>query len=41
MVEKNELPCDMLDIIAKKLDFDDLFKFAAVCKSGRIFHRSY
>ncbi|XP_027351267.1 uncharacterized protein LOC113862377 [Abrus precatorius] len=41
MVEKSELPEDVFDIISKKLDFDDLFQFGGVCKSWRIFHKSY
>ncbi|KAK2440835.1 hypothetical protein QL285_012202 [Trifolium repens] len=34
------LPWDVLDIIAKKLDFDDLFNFAGVCKNWRAFHKT-
>ncbi|XP_058762410.1 uncharacterized protein LOC131635782 isoform X2 [Vicia villosa] len=34
------LPWDVLDIICKKLDFDDLFSFSGVCKSWRTFHKS-
>jgi hypothetical protein len=41
-VEENcKLPWDVLDIIAKTLDFDDLFHFAGVCKSWRAFHKIY
>jgi hypothetical protein len=40
-VEENcVLPWDVLDIIAKKLDFDDLFNFAGVCKNWRAFHKN-
>jgi hypothetical protein len=40
-VEENcVLPWDVLDIIAKKLDFDDLFNFAGVCKNWRAFHKT-
>ncbi|KAK7395363.1 hypothetical protein VNO78_15915 [Psophocarpus tetragonolobus] len=42
-IEQNndELSWDMLDIIAKKLDIDNLFQFGAVSKSWRIFHKIY
>ncbi|GAU32342.1 hypothetical protein TSUD_43840 [Trifolium subterraneum] len=41
-VEENcELPCDVLDIIIKKLDFDDLFQFAGVSRNWRAFHKIY
>jgi len=33
-----ELPCDVLDIISKTLDFDDLVRFAVVCKNWRAFY---
>ncbi|CAJ2629963.1 unnamed protein product [Trifolium pratense] len=36
-----ELPWDVLDIIIKKLDFDDLFQFAGVSKNWRAFHKIY
>ncbi|AES79590.1 putative F-box domain-containing protein [Medicago truncatula] len=36
-----QLPPEMLDIISKNLDFDDLFQFAGVCKSWREFHKIY
>jgi hypothetical protein len=39
--EKCELPWDMLDIISKTLDFDDLFQFSGVCKNWRAFHKIY
>ncbi|XP_061353037.1 uncharacterized protein LOC133297840 isoform X2 [Gastrolobium bilobum] len=38
---KSQLPWDVLDIISKKLDFDDLFQFAGVCKNWRTFHKVY
>ncbi|XP_027351335.1 uncharacterized protein LOC113862448 [Abrus precatorius] len=37
----SELPLDVLHIITKKLDFDDLFQFAGVCKSWTTVHRNY
>ncbi|CAJ2634125.1 unnamed protein product [Trifolium pratense] len=41
-VEENcELPWDVLHIIAKRLDFDDLFHFAGVCTNWRAFHKIY
>jgi hypothetical protein len=41
-VEENcELPSDVLDIIFKTLDFDDLFQIAGVCKNWRVFHKIY
>ncbi|XP_004496806.1 uncharacterized protein [Cicer arietinum] len=41
-VAKNcELPWDVLDIISKRIDFDDLFQFACVCKNWRAFHKIY
>ncbi|XP_057435484.1 uncharacterized protein LOC130728144 [Lotus japonicus] len=41
-VEKNnDLPSDVLGIIFRELDFDDLFEFAGVCKSWRIGHKHY
>ncbi|XP_061353041.1 F-box protein At2g26160-like isoform X2 [Gastrolobium bilobum] len=39
--EYSELPWDILDIISKKLDFDDLFQFAGVCKNWRTFHKVF
>jgi hypothetical protein len=39
--EYDELPWDLLDIICKTLDFDDLFQFSGVCKSWRAFHKIY
>jgi hypothetical protein len=39
--ENCELPWDVLDIICKRLDFDDLFNFAGVCKNWRAFHKMY
>lgn len=36
-----ELSWDVLDIISKSLDFDDLFQFACVCKNWRAFHKMY
>jgi hypothetical protein len=36
-----ELPWDVLDIISKKLDFEDLFHFSGVCKNWRAFHKIY
>ncbi|AES68338.1 hypothetical protein MTR_3g006140 [Medicago truncatula] len=35
------VPWDLLDIISRKLDFDDLFEFAGVCKNWREFHKIY
>ncbi|AES68336.2 hypothetical protein MTR_3g006120 [Medicago truncatula] len=32
---------DMLDVISRDLDFDDLFQFAGVCKNWREFHKIY
>jgi hypothetical protein len=41
-VEENcQLPWDVLDNIVKRLDFDDLFRFAGVCKNWRAFHKIY
>ncbi|XP_061353025.1 uncharacterized protein LOC133297834 [Gastrolobium bilobum] len=37
--DNSQLPWDVLDIIYKKLDFDDLFRFAGVCKNWRTFHK--
>jgi hypothetical protein len=39
--ENCELPWDVLDIICKRLDFDDLFHFAGVCNNWRAFHKIY
>ncbi|XP_058734559.1 uncharacterized protein LOC131606327 [Vicia villosa] len=36
-----QLPWDVLDVICKTLDFDDLFSFSGVCKNWRTFHKSY
>ncbi|KEH44165.1 hypothetical protein MTR_1g109340 [Medicago truncatula] len=33
--ENRDFPWDVLDIISKTLDFDDLFQFAGVCKNWR------
>lgn len=41
MKGEGHLPWDLLDIISKQLDFDDLFQFAGVCKSWREFHKIY
>ncbi|CAL5201079.1 unnamed protein product [Lathyrus oleraceus] len=41
VAENCEIPWDLLDIISWKLDFDDLFGFAGVCKSWREFHKIY
>ncbi|KAL5078447.1 hypothetical protein RYX36_017431 [Vicia faba] len=41
VAENCEIPWDLLDIISRKLDFDDLFGFAGVCKSWREFHKIY
>jgi len=38
VAENCELPWDVLDIISKTLDFDDLFQFAVVCKNWRAFY---
>ncbi|XP_058732603.1 uncharacterized protein LOC131604132 [Vicia villosa] len=35
-----QLPWDVLDIICKALDFDDLFSFSGVCMNWRTFHKS-
>ncbi|XP_058734354.1 F-box protein At3g56470-like [Vicia villosa] len=35
-----QLPWDMLDIICKALDFEDLLSFSGVCKSWRTFHKT-
>jgi hypothetical protein len=41
-VEDNcEVPWDVLDIISKTLDFDDLFQFSGVCKNWRAFQKIY
>ncbi|RHN65243.1 putative quinoprotein amine dehydrogenase, beta chain [Medicago truncatula] len=32
---------DMLDVISRDLDFDDLFQFSGVCKNWREFHKTY
>lgn len=41
-VEENcQLPWDLLDIILRNLDFDDLFQFGSVCKNWREFHKIY
>ncbi|KAE9591966.1 hypothetical protein Lal_00038349 [Lupinus albus] len=38
--DKNiELPSDMLEIIYKKLDFDELFQFGGVCEDWRKVHK--
>ncbi|XP_045820398.1 uncharacterized protein LOC123913639 [Trifolium pratense] len=39
--ENCEIPWDLLDIISRKLDFDDFFEFAGVCKNWREFHKIY
>ncbi|XP_045822247.1 uncharacterized protein LOC123915142 [Trifolium pratense] len=39
--ENGVLPWDVLNIIAKRLDFDDLFNFAGVCKNWMAFHKIY
>ncbi|XP_061353043.1 uncharacterized protein LOC133297844 [Gastrolobium bilobum] len=39
--ESSQLPWDALDIISNKLDFDDLFQFAGVCKNWRTFHKFF
>ncbi|XP_061353035.1 F-box protein At2g14290-like isoform X2 [Gastrolobium bilobum] len=39
--EYSQLPWDILDIISKKLEFDDLFQFAGVCKNWRTFRKVY
>lgn len=36
-----EVPWDLLDMVSRTLDFDDLFQFAGVCKSWREFHKIY
>ncbi|XP_004501774.1 uncharacterized protein [Cicer arietinum] len=36
-----QLPWDVLDIISRKLDFDDLFQFSGVCKNWWEFHKTY
>ncbi|WJX96335.1 hypothetical protein P8452_77554 [Trifolium repens] len=41
VAEKCQLPWDVLDIISRTLDFDDLFEFACVCKKWRAFHKIY
>lgn len=41
-VEENcQLPWDLLDIILRNLDFDDLFQFGSVCKNWREFYKIY
>ncbi|XP_054782663.1 uncharacterized protein LOC129289950 [Prosopis cineraria] len=40
-IESPELPSDVLDSIAKKLDIDDLFSFGEVCKDWRMFHSDF
>ncbi|XP_061353026.1 uncharacterized protein LOC133297835 [Gastrolobium bilobum] len=39
--ENGQLPWDVLDFISKKLDFDDIFQIAGVCKNWRTFHKFY
>lgn len=39
--ENRDFPWDVLDIISKTLDFDDLFQFAGVCKNWRAFRKIY
>jgi hypothetical protein len=41
VTENCQLPWDVLDIISRTLDFDDLFEFACVCKNWRAFHKIY
>jgi len=41
VAEIDKLPWDVLDIIFKILDFDDLFQFTGVCKNWRAFHKIY
>ncbi|XP_058721991.1 uncharacterized protein LOC131593505 [Vicia villosa] len=41
VAENCEIPWDLLDIISRKLDIDELFGFAGVCKSWREFHKIY
>jgi len=36
-----QLPWDLLDIISRMIDFDDLFQFGSVCKNWRKFHKIY
>jgi len=38
VAENCELPWDVLDIISKTLDLDDLFRFSGVCKNWRAFY---
>lgn len=38
VAENCELPWNVLDIISKALDFDDLFRFSGVCKNWRAFY---
>jgi hypothetical protein len=39
--KNNQLPWDLLDVIARKLNFDDLFQFGSVCKNWWEFHKFY
>lgn len=39
--DNSELPRDVLDIISKKLNFDDLFEFAGVCKTSSYAKRTF
>jgi hypothetical protein len=41
VAENYELPWDVLNIISKTLDFDDLFQIACVCKNWGTFHKMY
>lgn len=41
LADNSQLPWDVLDSISKKLDFDDLFQFAGVCKNRRDIHKIY
>jgi hypothetical protein len=36
-----QLPWDLLEIISRMLDFDDMFQFGSVCKNWREFHKIY
>ncbi|XP_058734456.1 uncharacterized protein LOC131606210 [Vicia villosa] len=36
----DQLSFDVLDVISRKLDFDDLFQFSRVCTNWRVFHKS-
>ncbi|KAL5072930.1 hypothetical protein RYX36_011914, partial [Vicia faba] len=35
-----QLPRDVLDIICKALDFEDLLSFSGICKNWRTFHKT-